>query len=124
MKRPFHGSVSYHVVSKQCIYIEKDVVRTDRFLFHPNDDDNKLVDQPCLHLMKRVLTAYVTKDAELDYVQGMNDYLSPIVYVFTKDEVIESAEYLVFWVFNEFMSIIVSLTCHSQTFILIVERKL
>lgn len=87
--------------------VEKDVVRTDRFLFHPNDDDNKLIDQPCLHLMKRVLTAYVTKDAELDYVQGMNDYLSPIVYVFTKDEVIESSENLVFWVFHEIMSIIV-----------------
>jgi hypothetical protein len=57
--------------------------------------------------MKRVLIAYVSKDRELDYVQGMNDFLSPIVYVFTKDEEIETSEYMVFWVFCEVMSLAV-----------------
>lgn len=81
-------------------------------MYHPNDDDSNLADMPTLQLMQRILIAYVTKDRELDYVQGMNDFLSPIVYVFAKDDVIESVEHLVFWAFYELMTFIVHHNLH------------
>lgn len=82
------------------------MVRTDRSIFHPKDDGRE-ANQPCLQLMKRILVAYVSSDSELDYVQGMNDFLSPIVYVFTKDSPIETMEHLVYWAFAELMCMIV-----------------
>lgn len=68
--------------------IDKDVFRTDRTLsfFHPNpgtiEDDLKLDN---LRKLQQILLAYYAHDPELEYVQGMADLLSPILYV-VRDE--------------------------------------
>lgn len=69
--------------------IDKDVFRTDRTLpfYHPNpttiEEDLRLEN---LRRLQQLLLAYHAHDPELDYVQGMADLLSPILYVLREDE--------------------------------------
>jgi TBC1 domain family member 15 len=64
--------------------IDKDVFRTDRNMefFHPNprtiEEDLQLEK---LRLLQQLLLAYYAYDPELEYVQGMADLLSPILFV-------------------------------------------
>lgn len=64
--------------------IDKDVFRTDRTMdfYHPNpktmEEDLKLEN---LRRLQQLLLAYYAYDPELEYVQGMTDLLSPILYV-------------------------------------------
>ncbi|CAD5212489.1 unnamed protein product [Bursaphelenchus okinawaensis] len=65
--------------------IDKDVARTDRS--HPffKNKDN-------LAILKDILMTYVMYDFDLGYVQGMSDYLSPLL-------VVMENEYDAFWTF-------------------------
>lgn len=69
--------------------IDKDVFRTDRTLpfYHPSpttiEQDLRLEN---LRRLQQLLLAYYVHDPELDYVQGMADLLSPILYVLHSDE--------------------------------------
>lgn len=61
--------------------IEKDVVRTDRSVpFYEGDDSPNLI------LLRDILVTYSFYNFDLGYCQGMNDLLSPILYVMN-DEV-------------------------------------
>ena len=62
--------------------VEKDVLRNDRD--HPfyTGDDN-----PNLRMLRGVLLAHTVHDKELEYSQGMNDLVSPIL-VIIQDEVL------------------------------------
>ncbi|KAK8491191.1 hypothetical protein V6N11_037954 [Hibiscus sabdariffa] len=56
--------------------IEKDVVRTDRSISFYSGDDN-----PNLNLLHDILLTYSFYNFDLGYCQGMNDLLSPILFV-------------------------------------------
>ncbi|XP_039014783.1 TBC1 domain family member 17-like isoform X2 [Hibiscus syriacus] len=56
--------------------IEKDVVRTDRSLSFYDGDDNANV-----RLLRDILLTYSFYNFDLGYCQGMNDLLSPILFV-------------------------------------------
>ena len=64
--------------------VDKDVFRTDRTVpfYHPNpktmEEDLRLEN---LRTLQQLLLAYYAYDQELEYVQGMADLLSPILYV-------------------------------------------
>lgn len=80
-----------------CLFIDKDVNRTDRTLnFYAGDGNQNIVK---LH---NVLMTYIMFNFDLGYVQGMSDLLSPILMIMNGDE-IES-----FWCFVGFMNRIVS----------------
>lgn len=85
--------------------IEKDINRTDRdisiFKRLPEEtsDDNEdvsVIKNPNLNTLRTILITYNELNANLGYVQGMNDLLSPLYYVI-RDETI------VFWSFVKFM---------------------
>ncbi|KAJ8434960.1 hypothetical protein Cgig2_027803 [Carnegiea gigantea] len=56
--------------------IDKDVVRTDRSFSYYNGDDN-----PNINLLYDILLTYSFYNFDLGYCQGMNDYLSPLLFV-------------------------------------------
>ncbi|GMI81199.1 hypothetical protein like AT5G52580 [Hibiscus trionum] len=56
--------------------IEKDVVRTDRSISFYSEDGN-----PNLNLLHDILLTYSFYNFDLGYCQGMNDLLSPILFV-------------------------------------------
>ncbi|PRP87760.1 GTPase-activating protein gyp7-like [Planoprotostelium fungivorum] len=73
--------------------IEKDVLRTDRHVeFYANGDAKN----PHLKSLHDILLTYVFMNYDLGYVQGMNEFLSPIFYVMRD----ESAA---FWSFHGLM---------------------
>lgn len=86
--------------------IEKDVLRTDRNLElfapsdipHPDPESRFAANgaNPHLEQMKDMLITYNEYNANLGYVQGMSDLLSPL-YVVLQDDA------LAFWAFSEFM---------------------
>jgi len=99
--------------------LDKDVFRTDRHIdfFHPSpsslEDDLELGN---LKILQRILCTYCVWDPEIgtyltkrlmisciEYVQGMNDLLSPILYVIHD-------EALSFWAFNTLMKHQVEIT--------------
>ncbi|KAH7280100.1 hypothetical protein KP509_37G052400 [Ceratopteris richardii] len=59
---------------KSCV--EKDVVRTDRVLPFYAGDDN-----PNVSILHDILVTYSFYNFDLGYCQGMNDFLSPILFV-------------------------------------------
>lgn len=60
---------------------------------------------------------YVATDPELDYVQGMNDFLSPIIYVAMNSIGLDAAnEYLIFWMFQRLMSLVVLAYIHTYVY--------
>jgi hypothetical protein len=74
--------------------IEKDVVRTDReHAFYKNDDS------PYLVKLKSILVTYCFYNFDIGYVQGMNDYLSPIL-------IVMQDENDAFWCFKGWMDIV------------------
>ncbi|XP_023734040.3 uncharacterized protein LOC111881887 isoform X2 [Lactuca sativa] len=56
--------------------IDKDVVRTDRMLPFYEGDENENV-----NILRDILMTYSFYNFEIGYCQGMNDFLSPILYV-------------------------------------------
>ncbi|KAI1726786.1 rab-GTPase-TBC domain-containing protein [Ditylenchus destructor] len=62
--------------------IDKDVARTDRShpFFHRSQPAN-------LQLLKDILMTYVMHDFDLGYVQGMSDFISPVLVVMDGNEV-------------------------------------
>jgi hypothetical protein len=72
------------------------VVRTDReHAFYKNDDS------PYLVKLKSILVTYCFYNFDIGYVQGMNDYLSPIL-------IVMQDENDAFWCFKGWMDIVVS----------------
>lgn len=72
--------------------IDKDVYRTDRTIafYHPREGDggDMATDLALPHLasLVRILRAYALYNPSVDYVQGINDLASPLLYVFEGDE--------------------------------------
>eukprot|EP01114_Cavostelium_apophysatum_P024236 TRINITY_DN9425_c0_g1_i1.p1 TRINITY_DN9425_c0_g1~~TRINITY_DN9425_c0_g1_i1.p1 ORF type:complete len:655 (+),score=177.99 TRINITY_DN9425_c0_g1_i1:169-2133(+) len=65
----------------RCHNIEKDVVRTDRTLDFYADENG-----PNLKMLNEILITYTFYNYDLGYVQGMNELLSPILFVMGADE--------------------------------------
>lgn len=69
--------------------IRKDVFRTDRIIdfYHPVIGDLEIdLELSSLKSLYRILLVYTAEHPEIDYVQGMNDIASPILYVMKDDE--------------------------------------
>ena len=86
--------------------IKQDINRTDRT--NPIFVD---FNKPGLQLLMRLLTAYATYNPEIGYIQGMNDLMVPIFFLFISfdDESmpicdVNEHEYMVFWCFHYFLS--------------------
>lgn len=76
--------------------IDMDVHRTDSGIdfYYPNTGDWKAdLERPRLASLKRILLTYASKHPDVDYVQGMNEIASPILYVM---EGAEDVAYLIF----------------------------
>ncbi len=74
-------------ISEDCkIRIEKDVLRTDRNepFYYPQAEigDQDVLRLPHLAALYSVLAGYAAGHPDIDYVQGMNDLASPLLYVF------------------------------------------
>jgi len=80
----------------RCQNIEKDVVRTDRTLpFYAGEENANL------KMLEDILTTYIYFNFDLGYVQGMNELLSPILFVM-RDEAVA------FWCFKGIMDVMES----------------
>lgn len=79
--------------------LDKDVFRTDRLIdyYHPNPSTiEQDLKSGSLRILQQILLAYHAYDPDLEYVQGMADLLSPILYIL-RDET------ETFWIFAKFM---------------------
>jgi len=88
-----HPECKWNKFKSKCHNIEKDVVRTDRTNdFYAGENNENL------KKMKDILTTYIYFNSDLGYVQGMNELLSPTLFVM-QDEV------ETYWCFKGIMDI-------------------
>jgi hypothetical protein len=67
--------------------VDKDVVRTDRTLaFYRGETDAGAGPNANVEKLRRILMSYSFFNFDVGYVQGMNDLLAPILFVFQGDE--------------------------------------
>ncbi|KAH0795862.1 TBC domain containing protein [Histomonas meleagridis] len=67
-------------ISEVLRVIDNDVKRTDRNLPQFQDDNH-----PNLNLLRNVLACYALYNKDTEYVQGMGDYLSPLIVLYIKE---------------------------------------